>query len=90
MLLMGKETHENCSIVGKLQNERKEVNFTLDSFDNPINVHTKMSMIDEKLHTLLTGTGGAFCCLCCFSESACNDKDFITAGFPINRSHEQT
>ena len=38
MLLMGKETYENCQIVSKLQAERSEVKFTLNDFNNPINV----------------------------------------------------
>ena len=36
------------------------------------------------------GCGGAFCVLCCSSEEACNDKEYISAGFKVNRTLEQT
>ena len=82
MLLMGKETYENCEIVAKVQRERAKVDFILNDFGHQIKVVTvtKMSMVDGKLHTLLTGTGGAFCCfLCCASEEQCNDKNYISS-----------
>ena len=46
--------------------------------------------MDGKLHSLLIGLGGAFCCLCSSSESVCNDVEFISAGFVVDRSLEQT
>ena len=92
MLLMGKETYENCEIVAKVQRERAKVDFILNDFGHQLKdlTDTKMSMVDGKLHTLLTGTGGAFCCLCCASEEQCNDKNYFCAGFTIDRTIEQT
>ena len=47
-------------------------------------------MVDGKLHSLLTGLGGAFCCLCSYSKEQCNTLDYVKAGFPVDRSLEQT
>ena len=49
-----------------------------------------MTMVDGKLHSLLTGLGGAFCCLCSYSKEQCNTLDYVKAGFPVDRSLEQT
>ena len=70
MLLMGKETRENCGIVSQLQEERKDCQFTVEHFNNPVNakINATMSMVDGKMHSLLTGLGGAFCCLCTSSD----------------------
>ena len=42
----------------------------------------KMSMIDGKMHTAISGLGGAFCCLC--------NIDIISSGFKVNRSVDDT
>ena len=47
-------------------------------------------MVDGKMHSLLTGLGGAFCCLCTSSDDQCNSIDCIKEGFSIDRSLEQT
>ena len=49
-----------------------------------------MSMVDGKMHSLLTGLGGAFCCLCTNSEQQCNDIKCISSGFKVDRSLEDT
>ena len=49
-----------------------------------------MSMVDGKMHSLLTGLCGAFCCLCTSSDDQCNSIDCIKEGFSIDRSLEQT
>ena len=92
MLLMGKETRDNCKIVSKIQEERQGSSFYIDYKGNrlKVNVEAKMSMVDGKLHSLLTGLGGAFCCLCTFTKEECRDPDLITTGFTINRTLEQT
>ena len=57
MLLMGKETQENCSIVADLQNERRDCSFDLEHPPINVKVSAKMSMVDGKLHSLLSGCG---------------------------------
>ena len=49
-----------------------------------------MSMVDAKIHSLLTGLGGAFCCLCTNSEQPCNDTAYILSGCKVNRLLEKT
>ena len=92
MLLMGKETRENCEIVSSIQQERRNLQFEIEHCGRTLKVNTfaSMSMIDGKLHSLLTGLGGAFCCLCTNSKEECRDIDNITSGFKINRSLEET
>ena len=92
MLLMGKETRDNCEIVSRVQDERRNCQFTVQHFDKSINVNVNatMSMVDGKLQSLLTGLGGAFCCLCTKSSEQCNDIECINTGFPIDRSLQQT
>ena len=92
MLLMGKETRENCEVVADLQKERQGVKFSVDHLNKSINVevHAKMSMIDGKMHTTISGLGGAFCCLCTKSKEQCHDVDFISSGFKVDRSLEDT
>ena len=92
MLLMGKESRENCEIVADIQKERKDSQFIVQHFNKSINVkvNATMSMVDGKLHSLVTGLGGAFCCLCTYSKEQCNNSDCISTGFKINRSLEQT
>ena len=92
MLLMGKESYENCRIVSTLQEERQNCSFTISYLGRSITVyiHAEMSMIDGKLHSLLSGLNGAFCCLCSYDENQCNDLDYIKSGFPIDRSLEGT
>ena len=92
MVLMGKETRENCQIVAELQRERKNSEISLDYFDNSIEckIHANMSMVDGKLHTLLSGLGGAFCCICSYDKEQCNKIECINAGFKIDRSLQET
>ena len=40
-------------------------------------------MVDGKLHSLLTGLGYTFCCLCSYSKEQCNILDYVKAGFNI-------
>lgn len=88
MLLMGKETRENCEIVTDLQKERQGATFTVNHFNKPINVEVqaKMPMKDGKMHSCISGLGGAFCCLCTYSKEQCKDADCIKSGFRIDRS----
>ena len=44
MLLMGKETRENCGIVSQLQEERKGCQFIIQHFNNPVNVKVNATM----------------------------------------------
>ena len=92
MLLLGKETRENCQIVSQLQEERRNYQFIVEHFEKPLNVKVDatMSMADGKMHSLLTGLGGAFCCLCTNSEQQCNDIKCISSGFKVDRSLEDT
>ena len=92
MLLMGKETRKNCEIVADLQRERQGVQFKVDHLNKSIDVlvHAKMSMIDGKMHTIVSGLGGAFCCLCTMSKEQCHDADFVSSGFKVDRSLEDT
>eukprot|EP00795_Rhopilema_esculentum_P010105 gene10105-18762_t len=70
MLLMGKETRKSCEIVASIQRERTNAKLSVDYQDKSLNaiVDARMSMVDGKLHSLITGLGGAFCCLCTSSE----------------------
>ena len=92
MLLMGKESSQNCRIVAELQKERKGHEFVIHHCDKSIQVKVDatMSMVDGKLHSLLSGCGGAFCCLCTNSQAECNDIERIKAGFLIDRTLDQT
>ena len=65
---MGKETRENCEFVSTLQKERQDVQFSVNHLGKDINVHVhaKMSMIDGKMHSCISGLGGAFCFLCSY------------------------
>ena len=92
MLLLGKESYDNCGIVKILQKERNSHNFTVTLNKKQTNVFfdAEMTMVDGKLHSLLTGLGGAFCCLCSYSKEQCNTLDYVKAGFPVDRSLEQT
>ena len=83
---------ENCGIVADLQQERKDKKFTIEAYGRQIQVNVKaqLSMVDGKLHSLLSGLGGTFCCLCNFSEKQCHDTEYISSGFPVNRSLAQT
>lgn len=92
MLMMGKETRENCEIVTTLQKERQNAKFPVKYQDKIINVEVqaKMSMIDGKMHSCISGLGGAFCCLCTNSKEQCKDKDLIKSGFKIDRTLEDT
>ena len=92
MLLMGKETRDNCQIVSQIQQERQGARFSVEHLDKSINIEVDatMSMVDGKLHSLVTGLGGAFCCLCTYSNEQCKNTDSITSGFKIDRSLEQT
>ena len=92
MLLMGKETRENCEIVNTLQKERQGARFPVTYQGRVINVEVqaKMSMIDGKMHSCLSGLGGAFCCLCTNSKDQCMDKELIKSGFAIDRTLEDT
>ena len=92
MLLMGKEERENLDIVKDIQKERKDCEFIVQHHSKLVNikVDATMSMIDGKMHSLVTGLGGAFCCLCTYSKEQCNNSVCITAGFKIDRSLEQT
>ena len=49
-----------------------------------------MSMIDGKMHSVVTGLGGAYCCLCTNSKEQCSNADLIKSGFIIDRSLEDT
>ena len=93
MLLMGKETRENCEIVPELQKERQGAKFSVtNSNKKPVEVEVtaKMSMIDGKMHTCISGLGGAFCCLCTYSKEQCRDQNNITTGFKIDRTLADT
>ena len=92
MLLMGKETRENCESVTNLQKERQGAKFPVTHQGNIINVEVqaKMSMIDGKMHSCISGLGGAFCCLCTNSKEQCMDNELIKSGFIIDRSLEDT
>lgn len=92
MLLLGKEGKHNCQIMSQIKKERSNLLIPLEYQEKQLNirVNARMTMIDGKLHTILSGLGGAFCCLCTFSEAQCNDIDLIRNGFSINRSLEQT
>ena len=91
MLLMGKENKENLDIVTDVQKERKDCQFVVQHHSKPVNVKVDatMSMIDGKMHSLISGYGGAFCCLCTYSKEQCHDAVSITNGFKIDRSLEQ-
>ena len=52
-------------------------------------VHATKLLTDEKMHSSLTGLGGAFCCLCTDSEQQCNDIECISAGFKVSQSLEE-
>ena len=56
MLLCGKETSENCSIVSELQLERKDKQFVIEAYGRQITVNVKaqLSMVDGKFHSLLS------------------------------------
>ena len=87
-----------------LQENRENVNFIMDtcinqqttaliqngiSFPNgTVNILHHRSLIDTKMAVLLDGAGGAVCHLCTATMSQINDKEFITQGYPINRSIE--
>ena len=90
MLLMAKETRENCQIVADIQEERKNCQFVVQHFNKQINfkVNASLSMVDGKLHSTITGLGGAFCCLCTYSKKKCNDVDYISSSLKIDRSLE--
>lgn len=92
MLLMGKETRENCDIVTDMQKERQGASFNVNHGNKRIDVEVqaKMSMIDGKMHSCLSGLGGAFCCLCTYSKEQCKDTDCIKSGFRIDRTLEDT
>ena len=92
MLLFGKETCENCEVVADLQKERQGVKFLVDHLNKSISVkvNAKMSMIDGKMHTTISGLGGTFCCLCTKSKEQCHNVDFISSGFKVDRSLEDT
>ena len=66
--------------------------FFIQHFDKQIKVgvNVSLSMVDGKLHSLVTGLGGALCCLCTYSKEQCNNADHISSGFQIARSLEQT
>ena len=88
MLLMRKETIENCKIISELQKERQDCYNSVTHFGNTIDVKVN-AMVDGKLHSLFTGLGGAFCCLCTYGEKQCNDVDYINAGFKTDMPLEQ-
>ena len=86
MLLMGKESRDNCEIVTSIQSERQGAQFTVNHNKNliDVHVHAKMSMVDGKMHTALSGLGGAYCCLCTHSKGQCHDSDYVDSGFKVN------
>ena len=47
-------------------------------------------MVDGKLISLFRGLGGVFCCLFSYSKEQCNTLNNVKAGFPFDRSLEQT
>ena len=94
MLMTGKETRQNCEVVANLQKERQGAMFSVFSHHSnksiKVQVHAKMSMIDGKMHTIISGLGGAFCCLCTKSKEQCHDVDIISSGFKVDRSLDDT
>lgn len=62
MLLMGKESRKNCEIVADIPKERKDSQFVVQNFHKSIivKVNATMSVVDGKLHSLVTGLGGGF------------------------------
>ena len=44
-----------------------------------------LSMVDGKMINTLLNLGGAYCTMCAKSQSECEDKDVIQAGFVIER-----
>lgn len=78
--------------MSQVQLERQGAKFSLDYMENHIavEVNAKMSMVDGKFHSLVTGLGCAFCCLCTYSKEECSLSSNISQGFKINRSLEQT
>ena len=50
----------------------------------------KMSLVDGKMHTALSGLGVAYCCLCTYSKGQCHDSDYVNSGFKVNRSLDET
>ena len=91
-VLLMKETRENCEIVTGMQKERQGASFSVNHGNREIDVkvQAKMSMIDGKMHSCLSGLGGAFCCLCTYSKEQCKDTDLIKSGFRIDRTLEDT
>ena len=47
-----------------------------------------LSMVDGKMINTLLNLGGAYCTMCAKSQSECEDKDVIQAGFVIERDLE--
>ena len=54
---MGKEIGKNCEIVASIKKERTNAKFSVDYQGKSLNVivGAKMSMVDGKLHSLVTG-----------------------------------
>ena len=81
---MGKEIRKNCEIVASIQKERTNAKLSVDYQRKSLNVivDAKMSMVDGKLQSLVTGLGGAFCCLPTLKDVRSTAK--ITSGFKID------
>ena len=94
-LYLGKETRENLMILRKVVNERNNIELQYSEITFKIRVVGSFDGIDGKMRGLLTGLGGAYCCICTIDvdtasgmgeEGICS----INNGFPINRCYEDT
>ena len=71
---------------GTLQTLSKLRSEPIKSDDLKIYVETETSMIDGKMCSILTGTGGAWCQYCDATRAQGNDVTEILKGFHINRT----
>ncbi|CAL4063970.1 unnamed protein product, partial [Meganyctiphanes norvegica] len=94
-LVLGKETRENLMILRQIVQERNNTEIQHSGITVKIRVSGSFEGIDGKMRGLLTGLGGAYCCLCTVdvdtaSGMGINDVMPINNGFPINRCYEDT
>ncbi|KAI6661757.1 hypothetical protein LOD99_9891 [Oopsacas minuta] len=54
--------------------------------DKHIFVNVVRSMLDGKMASIVSGTGGASCQLCTATQKELKDRDLILQGYPINRN----
>ena len=94
-LHLGKETGENVMILRQIVQERKNTEIQYSGVTVKIKVSGSFEGIDGKMRTLLTGLGGAYCCLCTVDADTASGMGNngimpINNFFPINRCYEDT